>query len=96
MKAKINYLSKWNAEGVHFNQTVTVALTADQIAAINQLTAKIWYAPYCEHCGMNVTIREELNFVTLSAARIIARYIGIGSDRRYKSDRNTAFTIIAA
>lgn len=93
MKAKINYLSKWNAEGDHYNQTVTVTLTAGQIDAINALIGKLSFARIFSD---SFFIGEGLNFVTLSAARIIARYIGIDSDRRYKSDRNTAFNIIAA
>lgn len=93
MKAKINYLSKWNAEGTHYSQTVTVVLTTRQIAAINALIGKLSFARIFSD---RFFIGAGLNFVTHSAAQIIAGYIGIDSDRRYKSDRNTAFNIIAA
>lgn len=93
MKVRINYQSKWYAEGIHYNQTVTVSLTAGQIAAVNALIGKLSFARiFADRFFIGVG----LNFVTLSAARIIAQHIGIDSDRRYKSDRNTAFNIIVA
>lgn len=93
MKAKINYLSKWDAEGTHYNQTVTVTLTGGQIAAVNALIGKLSFARIFAD---RFFIGTGLNFVTLSAAHIIARYIGIDNEHRYKSGRNTAFNIIAA
>lgn len=93
MKVKINYVSKWDAEGTFYNQTVTVKLTAEQIAAINALIGKLSFARMFANCFF---ISLGMNFTTISSARIIAEYIGITNDRRYKGNRNTAFNIIAA
>lgn len=93
MNVKINYLSKWDAEGTHYNQTVTVTLTAGQIAAINARIGKLSFA---RMFADRFFLGAGMNFVTLSAARIIAGYIGMDSTHRYKSDRYTVFNIIVA
>ena len=93
MQTKINYLRKWDAEGTHFNQTVTVSLTPAQIAEVNSRIGKLSFARVF---GSRFFVGAGLNFVTLSAARIIADYIGANKNKRYKTNRNTVFNIIAA
>lgn len=92
MKAKINYLNKWSEDGTNYRQTVTITLTAAQITAINERIGKLSFA---RMFGKYFFIKTGLNFVTRSAARIIAEYTGIDKDSRYKNDRNTTFNIIA-
>lgn len=90
---KINYFPKWDDEGTHYSQGITIAMTPARMAEIN---AKIGELAFAREFSKRFLLKSGANFVCLSARNVIARECGINTDRRYKNDRNTVFNIIEA
>lgn len=90
---KINYFQKWDNEGTHYTQCITIAMTPARIAEVN---AKIGELSFAREFSNRFLLKNGANFVCLSARNVICRECGINADRRYKNDRNTVFNIIEA
>lgn len=51
---KINYFPKWDDEGTHYSQGITIAMTPARMAEIN---AKIGELAFARECGINTDRR---------------------------------------
>lgn len=85
MDYKISYPHKWNKNGCHYNQLITIKVSEREAIRANVLTGRLLEKKYDE--------KQDLFFYNLCERNVIAAHFGIDADKRFL-DRNTCVRFI--
>lgn len=89
MTYKISYPQKWDKNGYHYTQLVTIRATEREFLRVNLLRGRIL------ENDEKYDDKENLYFFNCSENEKLAEWFGYDKDKRYHADRNTCVRIIA-
>ena len=88
MTYKISYPQKWDKNGYHYTQLVTIRATEVQICRFNILRSRIL------ENDEKYDDDENLYFFNRTENEKVAEWFGYDKDKRYHADRNTCVRFI--
>ena len=95
MEYKVSYRSEWNKEGTHYNQRITIPMTALELCLLND-DINIEFMRLKEQRDLKAIYFKPLfhgkNYITLSLRDYIVKKYLNPNDKRIK-DRNTMIVI---
>lgn len=93
MTYKISYPEKWDKDGYHYTQLVTLRMTYLESVRINVALADNVRGKFFED-EKKYDANDKVYFFNLSENEAIANLIGYKKDKSYHSDRNTCVRVI--